>query len=84
MLPVQKGIRMDPYNMIRAELRRMEKRDLFELVWHQKMRWCNIGSRECGFFIRYKGLGLCLTELLGRGCSPDLEPADAAENKGGS
>jgi len=68
-------------NMIRMELRGMEKRDLFELVWHQEMRWCNIGSRECAFFFQYKSLGFCLTELLGRGCSPDSEPEDFVENK---
>ncbi len=75
---------MDLYNMIRTELRRMEKRDLFKLTLHQKMGWCNIGFRECDFFIQHKGLGFCLTELLGRGCSPGLEPEDVAENKGGS
>ncbi len=45
------------------------------------MRWCIIGFRECGFFFQYKGLGFCLTELVGRGCSPHLEPEDAAEDK---
>lgn len=71
-----------PHNMIRMELRRMEKRDLFKLVEHPNMRWCNIGSRECAFFIQYKGLGFCVTELQGRGCSPGLELGERVGNKG--
>lgn len=74
---------MDPFNMTRTELRKMKKRDLLKLTWEQKKRWCNVRSRVCGHFIRYKGLGFCLTELLGKGCSPDLALGEEAENRGG-
>jgi hypothetical protein len=72
---------MDQYNMVRAELKKMPKRDLLKLAWQQKKGWCNVGARECGFLIRYKGLGFCLMELLGKGCSPHLVPEDETETE---
>jgi len=70
---------MDSYT-IRAELKRMNRRDLYNLAWQQKERWCNVGAGECGFLIQYKGFGFCLTELLGHRCSLYWE--DQAEDKG--
>ena len=64
---------MDAFNTTRAELRKMKKRYLLELTRRQERRWCNVGARECGFLIRYGDFGFCLTELLGKGCSPHLE-----------
>ena len=64
---------MDPY-VIRAELKKMEKRDLLGLREEEQERWCNVGGNSCSFFIRYKGFGFCLMELLGRGCSFKSEP----------
>ncbi len=75
---------MDQYKTVRAELKKMPKRDLLKLAWQQKRRWCNVGARECGFLIRYNGLRFCLTELLGKGCSPLLEFEDETENRGES
>ena len=71
---------MDSYT-IRAELKKLEKRELFELTWQQKKGWCNIGASECGFFIQYKGFHFCLTELLGQGCSAQLEQEDLADGR---
>jgi len=65
---------MDLYTMraIRAELRKMERADLFKLAREQKARWCDVGAGDCPFFILYKSFGFCLSELLGKGCSPEL------------
>ena len=75
---------MEAYRTIRAQLKKLGERDLFELARRKERRWCNVGARECGFLILYEDLGFCLTELLGKGCSPHLELEDAAENRGGS
>ncbi len=61
------------YHSIRAELRRMKIKDLFDLAYRQKEKWCNVGASHCGFFIRYKSWGFCLSELLGQGCGVNLE-----------
>ena len=66
---------------IRTELKRMEKSDLFELTWQQKMSWCCIGASECGFLIKYKGFNFCLTELLDQGCPLKLEPGNQSEDR---
>jgi len=70
---------MDPSNAARLELKKMPQRDLLDLASEQEKKWCNVGARECLFLIRYKGLGFCLTELLGKGCSAQLELGDVAE-----
>ena len=57
---------------IRAELRKMEKEDLFKLAREQKARWCDVGAWDCPLFILYKSFGFCLSELLGKRCSPEL------------
>ena len=64
---------------IRAEMKKMNKKDLFKLTWQQKKRWCNIGACECAFLVEYRGFNFCLTELLGQGCSPPSEPEDQIE-----
>ncbi len=70
-------------NTIRTELKRMKKRDLLDLAFRQKKRWCNIGAIECSFLIQYGGLSFCLTELLGQGCSPPpLEPGIETDDQG--
>ena len=68
---------------IRIELRRMKKKDLLDLAFQQKKRWCNIGASECSFFIQYRGLNFCLTELLGKGCSAQLQPGMETNDQGG-
>jgi hypothetical protein len=78
-----KGERMDSYR-IRAELKRMEKCDLFKLTWQQKTGWCSVGACECAFLIKYKGFSFCLTELMGQGCPSTLEAKDQAEDRSNS
>ena len=56
--------------------------DLLDLAFQQKKRWCNIGASECSFFIQYRGLSFCLTELLGQGCSAQLESGMETDDQG--
>ncbi len=69
------GCLMDSY-LIRAELKRMGKGDLFKLTWQQKTGWCSVGARECAFLIKYKDFTFCLTELMGQRCLSTLETED--------
>jgi hypothetical protein len=75
-----KGEGMDCHR-IRAELKRMEKSELFKLAWQQKTGWCSVGASECAFIIHYKGFSFCLTELMGQGCSSTLEVEDHTEER---
>ncbi len=70
---------MNNVNMVRAELKKKNKKDLFLLTWQEKKRWCNIGARECAFLVEYNSFNFCLTELLGQGCSPELDHAGATD-----
>ena len=65
---------MNNANIVRTELKKMDKKDLSELTWQREKRWCNVGACECAFFVEYKDFNFCLTELLGQGCSPELDP----------
>ena len=76
------GEKVQNFSKVRTELKRMKKRDLLDLAFQQKKRWCDIGASECSFFILYKGLSFCLTELLGQGCSAQLEPISETEEQG--
>ena len=77
------GEKVQNSRIVRTELKRMKKRDLLDLAFRQKKRWCNIGASECIFFIQYRGLSFCLTELLGQSCSPpQLEPGMETDDQG--
>ena len=67
------GEKVQNSRVVRTELKKMKKKDLLDLVFQQKKGWCNVGACDCSFFIQYKGLSFCLTELLGKGCSPQLQ-----------
>ncbi len=66
---------------IRAELKRMEKSDLFRLTWQQKTGWCSIGASKCALLIKYKGFSFCLTELMDQRCPCTSEAEDQAEDR---
>jgi hypothetical protein len=78
-----KGEGMDCHR-IRAELKRMEKSELFKLAWQQKTGWCSVGASECAFLIHYKGFSFCLTELMDHGCLSTLEVEDQTEDRSDS
>jgi hypothetical protein len=70
-------------SIVRAELKRMKEKDLLDLAFQQKKRWCNVGASECSFFIQYRGSSFCLMELLGQGCFAQLQ-AEMETNDQGS
>jgi hypothetical protein len=76
------GEKVQNSSIVRAELKRMKEKDLLDLAFQQKKRWCNIGASECSFFIQYKGLSFCLTELLGQGYSAQLQPGMETDDQG--
>ncbi len=53
---------------VRSELRRMNKGDLFKLVSNQRILRCLLGGGACGFFLHYKGINFCISEILGQSC----------------
>jgi hypothetical protein len=62
----------------------MKKRDLLDLAFQQKKRWCDIGASECAFLIEYRGFTFCLTELMGQGCPSKLENENQVEERSDS
>jgi hypothetical protein len=58
---------MDFYKA-RSELKRMSKKDLFNLGGKRRISKCLIGGRACGLFLHYKGFTFCVSEIMGEGC----------------
>jgi hypothetical protein len=52
----------------RSELKGMSSGSLFALVANQRISNCLIGAKPCGFSLHYKGIHLCVSEILGKGC----------------
>jgi hypothetical protein len=52
----------------RSELKGMSRGSLFTLVANQRISNCLIGAKPCGFSLQYKGIHLCISELMGEGC----------------
>jgi hypothetical protein len=75
------GEKVQNFSIVRTELKRMKKRDLLDLAFQQKKRWCDIGASECAFLIEYKGFAFCLTELMGQGCPSKLENENSTEDQ---
>ena len=57
---------MDFY-LVRTELRRLKKENLFNLLMNQKEFRCLL-SGLCSFRFEYKGYTFCISEVLGKGC----------------
>jgi hypothetical protein len=53
---------------IRTELTKMDRKELFKLVFNQKISKCLIGGRTCGFYLAYKEFSFCVSEILGQSC----------------
>jgi hypothetical protein len=61
----------------RSELKGMSSGSLFTIVANQRISNCLIGSKPCGFSLHYKGIHLCVSELMGKGCLVErLEPSE--------
>jgi len=61
----------------RRELRRINKRDLFELASNQGISKCLIGGETCGLYFSYKEFNFCISEILRQGCQ--MESAEKLE-----
>lgn len=59
------------FRIIRAELKKMSKSDLFRLLGNQKISRCVIKDGVCPFLFNYKGFNFCISELLGEGCQDE-------------
>jgi len=57
---------MDFY-LVRTELRRLGKRNLFKMLMNQKESTCLLNGL-CSFHFNYKGYPFCISEILGQGC----------------
>ncbi len=55
---------------VRAELRRMGRKNLFKMLMSQKESKCLLDGL-CSFHFDYKGYTFCLSEILGEGCESE-------------
>jgi hypothetical protein len=52
----------------RSELKGISNRRLLRLVANQRVSNCLIGAKPCGFSLYYKGIHVCVSELMRKGC----------------
>jgi hypothetical protein len=68
----------------RKELRNLTDKELLEIAFKQRERSCLLGGL-CHYKITYKGVGFCISELLGKGCEMEylrtLLAEEGAESK---
>ena len=55
------------FHSIKVELRSLGVRNLFEIVMNQKESKCVLNGL-CPFYLKHRGHGSCLSEVLGKGC----------------
>ncbi len=67
---------------IRAELKRMEGKDLYKLAGQGNKRWCNVGACDCLYLVEYKCFNFCLREVSGQRCFPEIDSGGQPEDKG--
>ena len=66
----------------KTELKRMSRKDLFNLAVNRRMSHCLIGGKPCGFHLQHRGSSFCVSELLGEGCQVErLEQLDYLDDK---
>ncbi len=56
--------------LVRAELRRMGRKNLFRMLMSQKESKCLLNGL-CSLHFEYKGYTFCLSEVLGEGCESE-------------
>ncbi len=56
--------------LVRAELRRMGRKNLFKMLMSQKESKCLLDG-FCSLHFDYKGYTFCLSEILGEGCESE-------------
>ncbi len=55
------------FHLVRAEVRRLGKKNLFRMLMGQKESKCLLKG-FCSFHFEYKGFTFCISEVLGKGC----------------
>jgi len=55
------------FHLVRTELNRLKKKNLFNILMNQKESRCLL-SGLCSFRFEYKGYTFCISEVLGKGC----------------
>jgi len=55
------------FHLVRAEVRRLGKKNLFRVLMDQKESKCLLRGL-CSFYFEYKGFTFCISEVLGEGC----------------
>ena len=55
------------FHSVRAEVRRLGKKNLFKMLMGQKESRCLLNG-FCSFYFEYKGYTFCISEVLGEGC----------------
>ena len=58
------------FRSIRTELRRMGRKNLFNMLMSQKKSKCVLNGL-CSLHFDYKGYTFCLSEILGEGCESE-------------
>jgi|GEM_PF-489060 hypothetical protein len=58
------------FHLVRLELRRIGRKNLFKMLMSQKESTCVL-SGLCSFHFDYKGYTFCLSEILGEGCESE-------------
>jgi len=58
------------FHLVRLELRRMGRKNLFKMLMSQKESSCLL-SGLCSFHFGHKGYTFCLSEVLGEGCESE-------------
>jgi hypothetical protein len=58
------------FHSVRAEVRRMGRKNLFKMLMSQKESRCLLNGL-CSFHFAYKGYTFCLSEVLGEGCESE-------------
>ncbi len=56
--------------LVRAELRRMGRKNLLKMLMSQKESKCLLDG-ICSLHFEYKGYTFCLSEILGEGCESE-------------
>ena len=55
------------FHLVRTEIRRLGKKNLFKMLMNQKESRCLLYGL-CSFRFEYKGYIFCISEVLGKGC----------------
>ncbi len=55
------------FHSVRTELRRLGKKNLFNMLMNQKESRCLLNGL-CSLRFNYKGYPFCISEVLGEGC----------------